>query len=179
MIRIPARRCGHLPGSVGRFEDFSISARMAGKPVLRQGDRKRGGAGREGYGRKSRELRSRRSTRNRSRLRGGYVAGMGDPPTDTRRERRFAELSGRVARMEERIQTKRAEYRTDIARRAESMAERATGTADRTAANIRWAVTVVIGAIAAAVAFLAWDGQPPFDSPNRALYDFSRMDVSA
>jgi len=41
-------------------------------------------------------------------------------------DRRLAEQSERVARLEERMETKQAEYRTDIARLAEDMAKRDT-----------------------------------------------------
>jgi len=53
------------------------------------------------------------------------------------------ELNERVARLEERMKTMQAEYRTDIARLAEDMAKRETRTLLAIAGMIGLAVTIL------------------------------------
>lgn len=70
------------------------------------------------------------------------------------------ELARQVAVLEERMNTHRAEYRTDIARLAEDMAKRDAARSERDAAryerdsNARWWQTaILIAAIAALITF--------------------------
>ncbi|MCY4288604.1 MAG: hypothetical protein OXC63_08425 [Aestuariivita sp.] len=67
----------------------------------------------------------------------------------------IAKLEGEVKALEERMETKQAEYRTDISHLAEKMAERDKEAAQRDKDNLRWTIglalactTIILGAMA-------------------------------
>ncbi|MCY4153282.1 MAG: hypothetical protein OXE94_13750 [Aestuariivita sp.] len=67
----------------------------------------------------------------------------------------IAKLEGEVRALEERMETKQAEYRTDISHLAEKMAERDKEAAQRDKDNLRWTIglalactTIILGAMA-------------------------------
>ncbi|MCY4345417.1 MAG: hypothetical protein OXC17_01300 [Aestuariivita sp.] len=67
----------------------------------------------------------------------------------------IAKLEGEVKALEERMETKQAEYRTDISLLAEKMAERDKEAAQRDKDNLRWTIglalactTIILGAMA-------------------------------
>ena len=66
----------------------------------------------------------------------------------------MAELKGEIKALEERMETKQAEYRTDISHLAEKMAERDKEAAQRDKDNLRWTVSFGIAQIAITVAVI-------------------------
>jgi len=88
---------------------------------------------------------------------GGYVGGMGDTG-DT--DRRLAELSERVARMEERMKTMQATYDGALERFGKEAARRDT-------VNTRWTIAAIIGV--AALGFATMSFIQAFHSPAQPI----------
>ncbi|MCY4260179.1 MAG: hypothetical protein OXC91_07950, partial [Rhodobacteraceae bacterium] len=57
------------------------------------------------------------------------------------------DLARQIVRLEERMETKQAEYRTDIARLAETMANWKTDMAQRDKDNLRWSIGLWVAAV--------------------------------
>jgi len=89
------------------------------------------------------------------------------------------EVSRRLAVLEERMNTRQAEYRSDLAELMKQIADRnaemnaeiskwSKGVASRDVVNTRWTIVAIVAALAAAVALLSWQDsqQAPAAAPQ-------------